>query len=103
MRNDSVLTLKKMADIHKALSNHIRLAIMEILSHKDQTVSEIIDIIRKDFKVKEMDRTNISKHLGILKSLGIISCSSKGQKHIYHLDAKCLMNAMSCTLNVILK
>lgn len=90
-----------MADIHQALSNHIRLAIMEILSSRDHTVNEIIDSLRNDYQVKNMDRTNISKHLGQLKSLGIISCISQGQKRIYHLDAKCLMKAMECTLNVV--
>jgi DNA-binding transcriptional ArsR family regulator len=90
-----------MADIHKALSNHIRLAIMQILFVKDRTVNQIIEIIQKEYEVKNMDRTNISKHLGILKNLGIISCISEGQKRIYHLDAKCLMNAIECTLDVI--
>jgi DNA-binding transcriptional ArsR family regulator len=93
--------LRQMAEIHKALSTPIRLAVMQILSGKDRTVNQIIGIIRKEYSVKNMDRTNISKHLSILKGLGIISCVSAGQKRIYHLDAKCLLNAMECTLEVI--
>jgi len=94
-------TLKEMADIHKALSNYIRLAIMQILSKEDKTVNQIIEEIVKVYEVKNMDRTNISKHLGLMKSIGIISCVSQGQKRIYHLDAKCLLNAMSCALDVV--
>lgn len=96
-------TLKQMADIHKALSNYIRLAIMQILSRDDQTVNQIIEKIKVEYSVKNMDRTNISKHLGLLKSIGIISNIAQGQKRIYHLDAKCLMTAMSCALDVVKK
>lgn len=101
MAKDKTETLIRMAMIHKALSNHIRLAIMEILFQNDMSVNDIFDHIRKDYKEKQMDRTNISKHLGILKSLGIISCTTDGQKRLYHLKAKCLMTAISCTLEAI--
>jgi DNA-binding transcriptional ArsR family regulator len=95
--------LRQMAEIHKALSTPVRLALMQILSEKDRTVNLIIGILRKEYGTVKMDRTNISKHLGILKNLGIISCVSQGQKRLYHLEAKCLINAMSCTLEVVKK
>ena len=93
--------LRQMADIHKALSNYIRLAIMQILFANDRTVNQVIEIIRKEYDARGMDRTNISKHLGLLKGMGIISCVSRGQKRIYHLEARCLMKAMECTLDVV--
>ena len=93
--------LRQMADIHKALSNYIRLAIMRILSAEDRTVNQVVNHIREEYGVKGMDRTNISKHLGLLKGMGIISCVSRGQQRVYHLEARCLMSAMECTLGVV--
>jgi len=95
--------LRKIAEIHKALSAPMRLAIMQILYGKDQNVNNIIEIIREEYQVKNMDRTNISKHLTLLKSLGIISCISQGQKRLYHLEARCLMGAISCTLDAVMQ
>lgn len=99
--NESML--REIADIHKAMSNHIRLAIMNILFTQNMSVNEIFKQISKKYSLGKMDLSNISKHLGVLKNTGIISCKGDGQKRIYTLKAKCLINAINCTLEGIKK
>ena len=100
MRHEAQLDrLSKMSEIHKALSTPVRLAIMEILSEADRPVAKIQELVANEYGFSGMDPTNVSKHLSILKGLGIINCLKKGQQRIYHLKAKCLMNAMSCALD----
>ena len=91
--------LRKMADIHKALSHYVRLAVMEALYRKDLSVNEIFSRIRRDYSLPVMDRSNLSKHLSVLKSRGIISCRGQGQKRIYRLEASCLIDAIRCALD----
>lgn len=88
-------TLKKQAEIFKAISHETRLAILHILEKEDKCVNDIVAALN------EKERTSVSKHLSVLKQNGIISVKEKGTKRFYHLDAQCLLSAVNCTIDML--
>jgi DNA-binding transcriptional ArsR family regulator len=43
-----------------------------------------------------VERTNISKHLLVLRESGIVSSSGDAQRRIYRLEARCMIEAIDC-------
>ena len=64
------------AEICKVFSNPTRLEILNLLRDKEMSVTELIE------KTK-LSQANISQHLSIMKSKGIVASNRKG-KHIYY-------------------
>ena len=64
------------ADMCKVFSNSIRLEILNLLRDKELSVTELIE------KTK-LSQANISQHLSIMKSKGIVR-SNRGGKNIYY-------------------
>jgi ArsR family transcriptional regulator len=81
--------LKKKAEIFKALSHPVRLAIVEKLAAQPRCVQEIAGWFG-------CTRTNVSKHLGVLRQSGIVKDHKEGLKVYYSLDLECLGPFMSC-------
>ena len=72
--------MKELYEIHaemcKVFSNSTRLEILNLLRDKELSVSELIE------KTK-LSQANISQHLSIMKSKGIVTSNRKG-KNIYY-------------------
>lgn len=64
------------ADYFKALGHPTRLQIVELLREGEKCVCEIIPAL-------QMEQSNISRHLAILKKEGILSSRKEGLKVIY--------------------
>lgn len=64
------------ADYFKALGHPTRLQIVELLREGEKCVCEIIPAL-------QMEQSNISRHLAILKKEGILSSRKEGLKRIY--------------------
>ena len=64
------------ADMCKVFSNPTRLEILNLLRDKEMAVAELIDRTKSS-------QSNISQHLSIMKSKGIVTSSRKG-KNIYY-------------------
>jgi DNA-binding transcriptional ArsR family regulator len=94
-------TLKTQADIFKTLSSTIRLAIVSLLYQQDLAVNEIVDALQLLHIPKTLDRTNVCKNLALLKKISIVTSRKDGQRRVYSLQARCLIDAMKCTLDVI--
>lgn len=94
-------TLKSQAAIFQALSSTIRLAIVTLLYKEDLAVNRIVEKLREMDIPNTLDRTNVCKNLSLLKSMGIVSCRKDRQSRIYSLEARCLIDAMRCTLDLI--
>lgn len=93
-------TIRNQARLFKALSCEWRLGMVLLLYDRDRSVNEIITGLKKQFRRFNIDRTSVSKHLTVLKRMSIVSCMGAGQKRIYHLDARCLVNAVNCTVEL---
>lgn len=64
------------ADFFKALGHPTRLQIMEILRDGEKCVCEIVPAL-------QLEQSNVSRHLAILKKEGILTSEKRGLKVVY--------------------
>jgi DNA-binding transcriptional ArsR family regulator len=81
------------AKIIKAMSHPTRLFIVDILSQKEQCVSDLTRLIGAD-------TSTVSKHLSILKAVGIVEDDKRGLQVWYSLKVPCILNFFSCVEQV---
>ncbi len=79
--------MKKVINIFKALSDPIRLRIINLLYIQELCVCEIVDTLA-------LPQPKISRHLTILKNAGLIDDRKQGQWVFYDL----LINKNNCSL-----
>ncbi len=78
-------SLEKLAEIFKALSDPIRLAILRVLAKQN---------LRKDICVGDLakqlgtSQPNVSHHLKILKTSGLIQCQKRDNYAFYIVNAQ---------------
>lgn len=82
------------ANIFKALGHPSRLAMVEKLADGECCVCELVELIGADF-------STVSKHLAVLKDVGIVDFERKGQWMFYRLKVPCLLRFIDCVENVI--
>jgi ArsR family transcriptional regulator len=85
---------KVRADILKALAHPVRVMIVEALSKRDRCVCELNALA-------DIDQSNISRHLAILKRAGIVADRRDGMRVFYHLRTPCILNALKCAIEVM--
>lgn len=86
----------KKAEIFKALSNPVRLDIIDLLTDGEKCVCEIHQ------KLQKCEQPYVSKCLQKLKSVGLIKDRKEGSNVYYSLKICCMGEFMTC-LNKILK
>jgi len=72
---------KRLTDFFKALANPWRLRIIELLSQKEYSVTELCEILKKTESV-------MSRHLNRLRLGGILEYKDEGAKHRYYINKK---------------
>jgi ArsR family transcriptional regulator, arsenate/arsenite/antimonite-responsive transcriptional repressor len=85
---------KVRADILKALAHPVRVLIVNTLTDGDRCVCELN-------KLADIDQSNISRHLAMLKKAGIVSDRRDGMKVFYHLETPCISRAFECAVEVV--
>ncbi len=93
--------IKVQAEIFQALASPIRLAIVNRLYRGDLSVHGITEALTEMDVPHTADRTNVCKNLALLRKLRIVTVRKDRQQRIYSLQARCLVEAMRCTLDVI--
>ncbi len=86
--------LRKKVAILKGLAHPVRLSIVEALADSEMCVCDIVEMF-------DFDRTTISKHLSLMKEIGILSDKKDGLKVYYSLRIRCLPSMLSCIEKVI--
>lgn len=81
--------VQEMLTLFKTLSNDTRLKIARMICRKSRYAHEI----EEQF---DCDRTNITKHLNILKHSGIITVQKEGRKSLFSFNKEFVKNALSC-------
>ncbi|OGV64906.1 MAG: hypothetical protein A2283_23235 [Lentisphaerae bacterium RIFOXYA12_FULL_48_11] len=82
------------ADILKALAHPLRVMIVDALTDGDRCVCELN-------KLADIDQSNISRHLAMLKKVGIVTDRRDGMKVFYHLQTPCILQAFECAVEVV--
>ncbi len=83
------LVYEKQAEILKALAHPLRVAILDFLKDGEQCVCDIAKYIGSE-------RSNVSRHLSIMVSCGILECRKDGLNMMYDLKAKCILEFFNC-------
>ncbi len=82
------------AEICKVFSNPTRLEILNLLRDKERSVTELIE------KTK-LSQANISQHLSIMKSKGIVTSNRKGKNIYYQLTTPKIIKAFDIIREVL--
>lgn len=83
------------AEMCKVFSNPTRLEILNLLRDKEMSVSELIA------KTK-LSQANISQHLSIMKSKGIVTSNRKGKNVYYKLSNPKIIKAFDIIREVLM-
>ncbi|WP_461208737.1 ArsR/SmtB family transcription factor [Desulfocurvus sp. DL9XJH121] len=81
------------AGIMKALAHPVRLFMVEELSHGERCVCELTDMVG-------LDVSTVSKHLSVLKNVGIVADDKRGKQVFYRLRTPCVLNFFQCITSV---
>ncbi len=82
------------ASVVKALAHPTRLIIVDELSRRERCVAELTDLIGADM-------STVSKHLSVLKSVGIVADEKKGVQVYYSLRTPCILSFFGCIETVL--
>lgn len=84
------------SELFKALSNPVRIQMLELLRERAWCVCELADAVG-------IGKSVASKHLSQMKAVGIIDDKRSGTMVEYRLVAPCLLNLMTCAEETIIK
>ena len=83
------LLFQKQADIAKAITHPLRIAIMDFLKDGEQCVCDIAEYIGSE-------RSNVSRHLSVMVNAGVLEHRKEGLKVIYKLKTPCILEFFAC-------
>ncbi len=81
--------LSAKAEIFKALAHSSRLFIVERLLEREYCVNELTELIG-------VEMPTISKHLSVLKNVGIIECRKERNNVYYKIKCSCVSDILAC-------
>ena len=82
------------ARIAKALAHPSRLLILDLLQQQEMNVSDLTAEV-------EADQSTVSKHLAILRDVGLVSVRKQGASSFYKVACGCLGGFFSCLESVL--
>lgn len=78
----------------KALGHPTRLLILDALQGREMCVTELTEIIG-------CDQSTVSKHISILKNVGLVKDRKEGNNSYYRLLCPCIQNFFDCLEKVV--
>ena len=82
--------------ILKALAHSGRLALLEALANGEKCVSALQEILGCEI-------STISKHLALLKKVGILESRRQGLNIFYRIRIPCLLRFLDCVANFVIQ
>jgi ArsR family transcriptional regulator len=89
IQKDLLELYEKQAVVTRALAHPLRIAILNLLRQAPCCVQEIAGQVGGK-------QSNISRHLGILVSAGILDYEKKGLRVVYTLKTQCVLRFLDC-------
>jgi len=84
------------ARVMKAMAHPTRLYIVEELARGERCVHELTDMVGADM-------STVSKHLALLRSVGIVSDERRGNEVYYSLAMRCVLGFFECIEDVLVQ
>jgi DNA-binding transcriptional ArsR family regulator len=94
MDERTLARLEARARVIKAMAHPTRLFIVDELSRGERCVCEITEMVGSDI-------STVSKHLAILKNVGIVQDSRRGSQVWYRLRCPCVTSFFECVESVL--
>lgn len=88
------LLYERQADIAKALSHPLRVAVVDFLADGEKCVCDIAEHVGSE-------RSNVSRHLSVMVNSGVLSCRKEGLKVFYWLRTPCVVEFLGCAAQVL--
>jgi len=88
------LLFERQAEVAKAISHPLRIAIVNFLKDGEQCVCDIAEHIGSE-------RSNVSRHLSVMVNAGLLEYRKEGLKVIYRLKCGCIVDFFSCVSRVL--
>jgi DNA-binding transcriptional ArsR family regulator len=88
------LLFEKQAEIAKAIAHPLRIAIIDFLRRGEKCVCDIAEHVGSE-------RSNVSRHLSVMVSAGVLEYRKQGLKVIYKLKCPCILEFFSCVRRVL--
>lgn len=82
------------ARVLKAMAHPTRLYMVEVLSEGERCVNELTAMVGADM-------STVSKHLSVLKSVGIVADDKRGAEVYYSLRMACVLGFFDCVEAVL--
>jgi len=95
MDRDTLARYEALARIIKALAHPTRLFLVDELSRGERCVCALTAMVGADI-------STVSRHLAVLKNMGIVEDDKRGLQVYYRLKIPCVMNFFSCC-DVVMK
>ncbi len=90
------LLYEKQAEIVKVIAHPLRIAILNFLKDGPQCVCDISEYIGAE-------RSNVSRHLSLMTSAGLLEYRKEGLKVIYKLKTPCILDCFACITTCLKK
>jgi len=87
VKNDNEMGAR--AEIFKALGHPARLAMVIALGKGEQCVCELQELVGSDI-------STVSKHLTVLRSVGLVESDKRGKQVFYSLKLPCTLGFIGC-------
>ncbi|MGD8629050.1 MAG: metalloregulator ArsR/SmtB family transcription factor [bacterium] len=87
-------TYKQQARVLRALANETRLMLIDRLSKGECQVGELV-------RLAGVDQSTVSKHLAVLRNVGVVDDDRRGNAVFYRLLTPCVMDFFACSLKVL--
>ena len=82
------------SEILKALAHPARVLLVNALTDGDRCVCQLNELV-------DINQSNISRHLAVLKRAGIVSERRDGMRVFHHLETPCILKAFECAVEVV--
>jgi ArsR family transcriptional regulator len=82
------------ARILKALAHPSRLFIIDVLGKQERCVADLTELVGADM-------STVSKHLSLLRSVGLIADRKVGNQVFYRLAAPCALDFFACLESIM--
>ncbi|MBN1826654.1 MAG: winged helix-turn-helix transcriptional regulator [Candidatus Eisenbacteria bacterium] len=82
------------ARIAKAIAHPTRLLLLDALGHNELCVNELTELAG-------VDQSTVSKHLTLLREIGLVAARKEGTTHRYRITCRCLGGMFDCIESVL--
>jgi DNA-binding transcriptional ArsR family regulator len=80
---------ERRAEVIKALAHPSRVLIAEALTEGEKCVNDLTNLVGADI-------STVSKHLAIMKAVGLVEVEKRGLNQFYRLRCPCLLEFFRC-------